>query len=358
MQEHIRRAHPEHYIAKLPATKESFDLMINSPPTARPPTASSPLQQHQQYPLNGQTQQSPSGLSPAFHLGLAQHGYYGQDADASAIYGGMQSQARSSDEYRRGSLIPAASAAQALAQLHYHNRNEWDSAGQVNDPPFLLDLSMTEADLQDHYNAAQDYELKNPYHVDNALDDSSFMPTSFPHSSSNHDQSALLSGNLTRSPTDRLHIPPLQRSLPKPNRPRKSSLTQQGRAAKHERKKSKDQTKRSSGEKRGLLSEHNVATAFGKRWEDLLDAATSATEEDRDLTPVSTAHALTVYKTAFTKPPNTILPIQLIAGLEIVYAMSLQLYRFAHRLTISLQGLGLLLYRTAPARHLEYTSAD
>lgn len=35
MQEHIRRAHPEHYIAKLPATEESFMLMISSPPQER-----------------------------------------------------------------------------------------------------------------------------------------------------------------------------------------------------------------------------------------------------------------------------------------------------------------------------------
>lgn len=36
MQEHIRRAHPEHYISKLPATEESFQLMINTPPSERP----------------------------------------------------------------------------------------------------------------------------------------------------------------------------------------------------------------------------------------------------------------------------------------------------------------------------------
>lgn len=29
MQEHIRRAHPTHYIPKLPATEESFLLMVN-----------------------------------------------------------------------------------------------------------------------------------------------------------------------------------------------------------------------------------------------------------------------------------------------------------------------------------------
>lgn len=37
MQEHIRRAHPEHYISKLPATEESFFLMVNSTPSVRPP---------------------------------------------------------------------------------------------------------------------------------------------------------------------------------------------------------------------------------------------------------------------------------------------------------------------------------
>jgi hypothetical protein len=36
MQEHIRRAHPDHYIPKLPATEESFLLMVNTPPTQRP----------------------------------------------------------------------------------------------------------------------------------------------------------------------------------------------------------------------------------------------------------------------------------------------------------------------------------
>lgn len=35
MQEHIRRAHPEHYISKLPATEESFHLMISTPPQER-----------------------------------------------------------------------------------------------------------------------------------------------------------------------------------------------------------------------------------------------------------------------------------------------------------------------------------
>ncbi len=36
MQEHIRRAHPDYYIPKLPATEESFQLMITTPPVHRP----------------------------------------------------------------------------------------------------------------------------------------------------------------------------------------------------------------------------------------------------------------------------------------------------------------------------------
>lgn len=41
MQEHIRRAHPENYISKLPATEESFLLMINTPPQDRREPSSS-----------------------------------------------------------------------------------------------------------------------------------------------------------------------------------------------------------------------------------------------------------------------------------------------------------------------------
>lgn len=39
MQEHIRRAHPEHYVPKLPATEESFQIMITKDPSPNPPPA-------------------------------------------------------------------------------------------------------------------------------------------------------------------------------------------------------------------------------------------------------------------------------------------------------------------------------
>ncbi len=50
MQEHIRRAHPNHYIPKLPATEESFLLMVNTPPDQRaqlsPPEPAPPRRRH------------------------------------------------------------------------------------------------------------------------------------------------------------------------------------------------------------------------------------------------------------------------------------------------------------------------
>jgi hypothetical protein len=63
MQEHIRRAHPEHYIPKLPATKESFDLMINTNPADRP---RQPLPQQPQSQHHHQT-------SPHHHSPIHQH---------------------------------------------------------------------------------------------------------------------------------------------------------------------------------------------------------------------------------------------------------------------------------------------
>jgi hypothetical protein len=53
MQEHIRRAHPNHYIPKLPATEESFLMMVNTPLEQRvqlsPPEPPQPRRPHGQF---------------------------------------------------------------------------------------------------------------------------------------------------------------------------------------------------------------------------------------------------------------------------------------------------------------------
>ena len=107
----------------------------------------------------------------------------------------------------------------------------------------------------------------------------------------------LLPSVIAHSPPGRSStLPPIQRkeSLQKKEkaaRPRKSSITQNSRKPKHEKSKSKDQIRRLSIDGRKAFSAEppGVALAMGKRWEDLIEAATSATEadSDRDITPVN-----------------------------------------------------------------------
>jgi hypothetical protein len=89
MQEHIRRAHPEHYISKLPATEESFLLMINTPPSDRRHLDQSPASasHNRLYRDDGSTPGTPR---------------IGEDKPGD----------------HRGSMLGTASAAAALAELH------------------------------------------------------------------------------------------------------------------------------------------------------------------------------------------------------------------------------------------------
>ena len=105
----------------------------------------------------------------------------------------------------------------------------------------------------------------------------------------------LLPSVLAHSPPGRSStLPPLQRrdsiKRDKPARPRKSSITHNSRKPKHERQRSKDQTRLSIEGRKAFSAEPPGAVpgSRGTRWEDLIEAATSATEagSDRDLTPV------------------------------------------------------------------------
>jgi hypothetical protein len=69
-------------------------------------------------------------------------------------------------------------------------------------------------------------------------------------------------------------------------------MGENARKGKHERTKSKElYSRRLTNEGRKAMSAEPPTAAWvqGKRWEDLIEAATSATEadDDRDLTPVS-----------------------------------------------------------------------
>src|SRR5271156_5111118 len=98
MQEHIRRAHPEHYISKLPATEESFQLMITTPPSERPPPQpSSNLPPHGPYKLHVDKREY--SLPQGYH----ERRFYGEGSSS-------PNTPRNLDEYNSGSLLPAANA--------------------------------------------------------------------------------------------------------------------------------------------------------------------------------------------------------------------------------------------------------
>lgn len=110
-------------------------------------------------------------------------------------------------------------------------------------------------------------------------------------------QRDLLPSILATSPPGRSStLPPLQRPLG-PNRSRKQSVSKRGREAQHRKQKSKDWIKRGKIDVTGDLLRpmsqerprpYSAEPSARSPWEDLIDAAASATEDiDEDRTPVS-----------------------------------------------------------------------
>ncbi|RFU36145.1 hypothetical protein B7463_g224, partial [Scytalidium lignicola] len=270
MQEHIRRAHPEHYISKLPATEDSFQLMINTPPSERPPPPPPPP------PSSTTTSSANANLAPHGYA-HERHNFYGGGGGG----GGDDSSAPNTprdhhDDLQVNSMLPAASAAAALAQLHNHKlERDWDSEVDW--------MSDSEARKQ----AMRSSIELPPIHANN------LEPTSDPYSTFNpHRRRDLLPSILSTSPPGRSStLPPIQRT-PGPNRPRKQSVSKRAKEPQHKRQKSRGEQNhlsRMSYDRKAYSAEPSSAlsAAYGKRWEDLIDAATSATEDvDEDRTPV------------------------------------------------------------------------
>jgi hypothetical protein len=121
MQEHIRRAHPEHYIPKLPATEESFALMVNSAPHERPPPVVTT------HPLS-----TVSVSVPAGPVGKSQPspGVTSNPPAAPADYNPIYTNeyafpplTRTSGEFRRAPVHSTANSSDPLSQL-LHGRTE------------------------------------------------------------------------------------------------------------------------------------------------------------------------------------------------------------------------------------------
>ena len=144
------------------------------------------------------------------------------------------------------------------------------------------------SDTEAHKQAMRSSIELPPIHSNN------IEPTSEPFSHLNpHHRRELLPSILSTSPPGRSStLPPIQRNAG-PNRPRKQSVSKRAREPQHKRQKSRGESavhlRRMSYDRKAFSAEPSSAlsAAYGKRWEDLIDAATSATEEDEERTPVS-----------------------------------------------------------------------
>lgn len=193
-------------------------------------------------------------------------------------------------------MLPAASAAAALAQLHNHKLDtDWESEGvgeidlqQGKNARWLTHFQDWMSDTEAHKQAMRSSIELPPLHSNN-LD-----PTSEPFAHLNAlRRRELLPSILSTSPPGRSStLPPIQRN-PGPNRPRKQSVSKRAREPQHRRQKSRGENahlRRMSYDRKAYSAEPSsgLSAAYGKRWEDLIDAATSATEDvDEDRTPVS-----------------------------------------------------------------------
>ncbi|KAI9904928.1 hypothetical protein N3K66_001457 [Trichothecium roseum] len=238
MQEHIRRAHPEHYISKLPATEESFILMINTPPSER-----------------RQADSSPASAARNFHDRLS---YHAEEVSNPGT-------PRHLDDIPNNILgVGAAHAAAALTELGNPTKSERDSIDR------------------DPYSPRTSIELP-PIHLHSDI-------TSDPYS--NHRPRDFLPSLLANSPPGRSStLPPLQRPLG-PTRPRKHSVTKKGREGGHKKKPSRgsaaDWLRRIQNEERRPGNDRKALSAepsadYGKRWADLIDAADQAASIAGDL---------------------------------------------------------------------------
>lgn len=242
--------------------------MIDTPPQAKPP----------QLPAGQSTASSGDGNSAPNGIPTITTQTYGQGSDVHMMDYTQTGPSRALEDHHP----MAATAAVALAQLHSQRQGgEWPQDlghgsignGHNSDGTHGYDAGL------DRPRPHSSYELPPIQHQRN-------FPTSQPR--------GLLPSMLDHSPPGRsTTLPPIQDGT----RPRNRSIGEQARVMKHQRKPSKNSNyaRRMSLEGRKAYSvEPPGSDAFiakTKRWEDLIEAATSirGDESDRDLTPVRAA---------------------------------------------------------------------
>ncbi|OXV10548.1 hypothetical protein Egran_01691 [Elaphomyces granulatus] len=293
MQEHIRRAHPSHYIPKLPATEESFQLMVTATPDQR---------------ANATSQSTTPQSKKHHHANMSERDIYVADGSSPAP-------PRTAEDAHPA----AATAAVALAQLHHHRlASDWDSemvgtesarrakreSPRETAPFRRANASRLPKDTHSDNDIGRD-RMRSSIELPPLRDH--FKQESLPPFQSSRPRE-LLPSILSHSPPGRSStLPPIQRR-DKIQRPRKSSITQNSRRPKHDRTRSKEYARRPSLNERKALSAEPQTAAWvqERRWEDLIEAATSATEadDDRDSTPVPQSPLVSSLLSNVTSAPS------------------------------------------------------
>lgn len=245
MQEHIRRAHPEKYIPKLPATEESFRLMITSKISERPHSVIkcdlSPESRDSE--LKNQFREfSSSPNTPVHNL-------------------------KASEESHTKSISSTDSATPAaLSHLQNHS---FDSESKLE--------RGWSSDIEVHRQAMRhSLEFSTPKIGNYDIRSDTFSPLGR--------RGELLPSILSTPQFERSStLPPIQR-IPSVNRPRKESLSKRAREPQHKRNRSKCENVnlwKVNFDRKAQSTESlsSISVGWGKRWEDLIDAATSATKD-------------------------------------------------------------------------------
>jgi hypothetical protein len=193
---------------------------------------------------------------------------------------------RNMDPYNNSGVMPAASAAQALAELHNHKvESGWESEPVRS--PFYHHSPATHWD-QDYHSDTDHIRNRNAIELP-PLRRSNMDPTSDPYNPLNRPRTQISDLLLNSPPGGRSStLPPLQRHGS--SRPGSKGISKRPPHKRQNSRESKLQAhmRRISYDRKAYSAEPSAGlAAYGKRWEDLIDAATSATEDvNEDRTPV------------------------------------------------------------------------
>ncbi|QSZ35354.1 hypothetical protein DSL72_008224 [Monilinia vaccinii-corymbosi] len=241
--------------------------MIRTPPTERPqPPPPPPQQQQPTADADADAAATTTTTHPSARPNSNSSTQYGEDPNH-LNPASTPNTPRIMDD---SAMPPAVSAAAALAQLQSHKlENEWESEANWM------------SDNESHKQA-----MRTPIELP-PINSNNREPTSDPFSHYNLHRRRDLLPSILSPPGRSSTLPPLQKN-PSTGRPRKQSVSKRAREPQHKRQKSRGEYNhlRDLSHDRKAQSAEPASAFYGKRWEDLLDAATSATDVEDCRTPV------------------------------------------------------------------------